>query len=60
MEEDLLVVLSPSALRGIGKTIRKNFTSEEVRAFLVLYREQLENAMYEAAKDFLKTKLGDA
>jgi len=48
-------------LRRIAETIRRDdggFTTEQVRAFLLLYDEELKQAINNTVKDFLRKKLG--
>jgi hypothetical protein len=54
------IEISEQKLRLLGETIRRDtggFTSEQVRAFLVIYGEELQETIENAVKQFLKKKL---
>lgn len=56
--EPLTIELSVERLRVLGKLTRKEeFTTEEAKAFLLLYREALESEINETIRVFLKKKL---
>lgn len=49
-------------LRLMGEVIRKDtggFTTEQVRAFLILYRDDIEALVTKTIRDFLRRKLGE-
>lgn len=54
------IEVSVERLRLLGSKIRKDseFTSEDAKAFLQLYGEQLKSKMEQTLKDFLQEKLG--
>jgi hypothetical protein len=56
--EPLIVEFDLDRLRALGRLTRKEeFSTEEAKALLLLYREQLEGVMVEAVRKFLKEKL---
>jgi hypothetical protein len=59
--EPLVIELTTDRIRSLGKTARgKEFTTEEAKAFLLLYREQLEGEITATVRGFIKKKLWPA
>ncbi len=56
--EPLSVEFDLDRLRALGRLTRKEkFSTEEAKALLLLYREQLEDVMTEAVRQFLRERL---
>jgi hypothetical protein len=57
--KELTIDLSVSRVRQIASQVTKReFSSSEAEAFLLLYGEQLETKLFATVKQFLSDKLG--
>ncbi len=57
-ERYVMVEFDLDRLQALGRLTRKEkFSTEEAKALLLLYREQLEDVMTEAVRQFLREKL---